>query len=623
MSSSRSVCRPLASLSRWRASAAGECARASAEFRRAWGADRVLLRLLGAFTVAQVVAMFWDQPSSYGWENDGVAPRDFFGGIAANLTPGAAHRYPLLHYLVIGLNVLWVVAADWTVALATGAPLRSIVISVPSMTLIALSTKALHHAMTCVSLLALGRIVRFTFGVRPSHHAVAFAMLNVSVAYYGRTTNVDAAYLMWVCLWVDRLLLWQRNGSRRQLTCLALFAAAAMATKDQAYAAFILPGLVFLLILPLRAPVSARAEHFRALAGAVAQGAAAYALLSGALFNPTGFVRRLALLAGPNSAGWRQYEPSIRGLATNAADLVSSESEFWWPWPVVLIGWFGVVLAPRWHRRPKLASDAERSLWSWLPLLSGISSTVAFTLLVGRSEHRFLLPLGFWLSAYVGLGMSVAIDRCRSVLRARAGASLARWVVTTLTALPIALAAFANAELWITQLYDPRRDVERFLARLQPASRVETYGLGVYLPRFGAPGALPYQVTRVSAAGSGVASPIPNVRDIEADYADLESRRPDVLVVPEGFANRFRVEHGQGFRNPVSAMTPFRQGRGALAFFRAALDDRLPNYRLLDIGRFRPPAWYDRLGGHAIAIHGSTGGRVWVLQRVGSRPLEP
>ena len=74
--------------------------------RRVWllaREDKQVTLLVGIFSALQVASALWDLPCMYGWENDGIAPRDLFGGLSANLTPGGAHRYPLFHYLLLGL----------------------------------------------------------------------------------------------------------------------------------------------------------------------------------------------------------------------------------------------------------------------------------------------------------------------------------------------------------------------------------------------------------------------------------------------------------------------------------------------------------------------------------------
>src|SRR5690606_28471061 len=115
-----------------------------------------------------------------------------------------------------------------------------VVMSVPSMTAIALLAKALHVAMACVALLALARVCRTCFSPGAARWAVLFAATNLSLSYYGRATNADGPYLMWTVLALDRLLLLAHSGKRTDYTWFAGFLAAGVATKDQAYASFVL-----------------------------------------------------------------------------------------------------------------------------------------------------------------------------------------------------------------------------------------------------------------------------------------------------------------------------------------------------------------------------------------------
>jgi len=59
----------------------------------AWlGEDRWAVRFVLAFGLVQAGVATWDLPSSWGWEVDGVAPRELWAGLADNLRPGARHR---------------------------------------------------------------------------------------------------------------------------------------------------------------------------------------------------------------------------------------------------------------------------------------------------------------------------------------------------------------------------------------------------------------------------------------------------------------------------------------------------------------------------------------------------
>lgn len=571
--------------------------------------DPFVGRLLIGFVVFELLWVGWDQPGFYGWENDGAAPRGFFQGIADNLLPGHAHRYPLFHYLLIGILCVPVLLIDLAVAGLSGVPLVDVVVSTPSMTAIAVLTKLLHLGMTGLGLLAAARIWTTLFDARSARWALAFTVTNTSVAYYGRVTNVDTAYLMWVVLAMDRLLLLRQRSGAYDYAALALFAAAALATKDPAYAPFALGAPIYLMLAPGlgRGAFAAREQHWRRLAQAVGLGLVFYAVLSGALFNPTGFVARMELLTGTNSQDWRQYPPTLQGLQQNLRDLIRWQDDFFWPMPVVISAWLGAVIAPWYAARlapPQSPSELGWRRWfSWMPLVFGLSSVATFTLLVGRAEHRFMLVLGYCLAGYAGVFADALVRLARHALTR--GLTLA-----TCSAL-LGLAIAQNFELGLTQLFDSRRDVERFLARLPEGTHVETYGLGVYLPRFN-PRAHGYSVSRVNAKAWGTPAPINGVQEVFDDFMDYRRRGAEVLVVPEGFLNRFTPPAAE---KASGAMDRYRSAPGAMRFFGHILTDSLPGYRRLEVGRLNPPDWYLALGGRLLRVHGSTGREVWVLLR--------
>ena len=208
---------------------------------RVWREDSVVGWIIVAFALSQLVAMGWDLPGSYGWENDGIAPREFFAGIGLNLTPGRGHRYPLLHNLVLGILSLPVLlpaalrAEDWSVH-----ALKQEMLAVPTMTGVSIIEKGLGFAMACVSILFLARMARRTVSVRAGRWAAVWAATSLFFAYYGRVSNLDCPYLMWTVLAMDRLLNVAETRQRRDYLWFGVFAGAAVATKDQAYAGFVL-----------------------------------------------------------------------------------------------------------------------------------------------------------------------------------------------------------------------------------------------------------------------------------------------------------------------------------------------------------------------------------------------
>ena len=205
------------------------------------GGDWTRAAIRIAFVGLSLAAIAWDLPSSFSWENDGVAPRDIFAGIAENLRPGSAFRYPLLHPLVLGLLCLPVLLpAALRAPSFRLADLQTAILAPAVMTACALIGRLVAISAALVALAALGRIAGRLAGRRASLWTEAFAAANFSFGYYARATNLDGPALMWTVLSIERLMRVGDGGDGRDLTLGAVFAALAIATKDQAFATYVL-----------------------------------------------------------------------------------------------------------------------------------------------------------------------------------------------------------------------------------------------------------------------------------------------------------------------------------------------------------------------------------------------
>jgi hypothetical protein len=570
--------------------------------------DRARAAIRIGFLALSLAAIAWDLPSSFSWENDGVAPRDIFAGVAQNLKPGTAFRYPLLHPLLLGVLCLPVLLPA-----ALRAPsfrmvdLQPAILAAPVMTACALIGRAVAIAAALVALAALGRIATRLAGRRVALWAEAFAAANFSFAYYGRATNLDGPALMWTALAVERLLRAGEESEARDLTAGAIFAALAVATKDQSYATFV-------LILPLAASGFARARAARGgvwiggLARAAGIAALVYGAASGALLNPSGFVTRLRTLGGPASGDYRAYTRDLAGIMANLHDLATGRERFWWPWPVVALAWVGVALAIARAAAGRDGDARRRSRIGLLgPLAAGGGCLVAFTLVVGRAEHRFLLPLGFWLSFYVGLALEAARTQ------AAAYSERLRSAVAGAAALLLAVSVVAPLELCASQWADGRRAVERWLEARAPSTTVETYGPLVYQPRFVEAAARGVRIARVGPEPVAARNPQAGMDERQGRIADVLSRGPDVVLVPEGFASGYLKDAPTGAGRVVPDVA--RRERADLEttmVVRAAVAGALPDYRLCFVAE-------PRLAWPFVTrqIHVSVGQRTWVLAREG------
>ncbi len=570
--------------------------------------DRTLGWIVVAFALSQLIAIGWDLPGSYGWENDGIAPRDFFAGIGVNLTPGQGHRYPLFHNALIGLLCVPILlpaalaAEKWTLP-----ALMEQVLTVPVMTGCSLVAKLVGLIMACVSLLIIARIARRTVSVEAGRWAAIWAATCLSFAYYGRVSNLDGPYLMWTALAIDRLLSVAETRKRRDYILFGVLAGAAVATKDQAYAGFVLPGLIFVLMLPLRSdrPFGPLLAHYRNAAIATLAGAMSLGFLGGAFFNPTGFVVRLRRLTGSASHDWMTYARTSQGVLGNVIDIGLGQEMFYWPWLVVALCWAGVGMAALGRGGEGIRARTFRLL----PLYAGLSSILFFTLVVARCEHRFVLPLGFWLAYYGGVASAALTSRLatKSGLACRSGQAA--------LAVLLLWAAGHSLEVHLTQRGDARNEVLAYLGRLDEGTLVETYGPLVHLPHFDVSDSSPYRLQRVSRRPIGERNPLIGAEEIDAPYGDVQVRQPDVLVVSECNAREFipRQLH-EGTAEPAVGKRA-QTDADAQAFFRSVLSDSLEGYEVALVAEPKIPAWAEALGAKPVQVHSSVGNRQWILLR--------
>jgi hypothetical protein len=561
--------------------------------------DRVVARITLAFCLFAFASSLWDLPSSFGWENDGIAPRDLFGGLANNLTPGSAHRYPLLHYVFVGVAAL----PALLIALLSGSDFSAVavqerVLSVPCMTAVSLVAKSISIAMSALTLATAARIARRTHSELAGRLAALSLALMASFSYYARTSNLDAPYVFWSFLALDRLLDLAESPNRRSYVIFGLLVAAAVATKDQAYAGFVLTAPGYLAAFTLRAsPSERRARVLGALSSALGA-IGGYAVFSGALFNPTGFLARIALLRGPNSQDFRVYEPTLAGRWANLEDLWLARSAHAWSTPLFALAAFGVVAAVA--RRLRDRSDARPSL---VPLVYCASHLIFFTLVVGRAQHRFALPAYAALSIYAGIGAAALLSWSPS-------ASFRRVAVVSLSAL-FAWNALRVLAISLVGFMDARSRVEALLERAAPGTRVETYGLTVYQPRFDRLSRV--HVTRVDpATNPRKRNPIRGLREVRAPYGAVNERAPDVIVVSDYFAERFVERESEAGRMTSAERTRAQSDADARLFFGQILAGELPGYRAREV-RPAVPEWLGLVVPYQ--VHGSLGGSYRYLER--------
>jgi hypothetical protein len=201
-------------------------------------------------------------------------------------------------------------------------------------------------------------------------------------------------YVFWFVLSCLFLVEAHRHGRVRDCVGFGITAAAAVATKDQAYALYVLPAL------HLAWRIGRSRQGAIALAAGAVAGVAVLALIFNVVFNYDGFRDHVDLVVGPASAGYRMFPATLAGEWTLAR--VTAAQVFW------TLGAPGVALVliafvPR-LRGPKAPAVPS---WVWLSALSYYVTLIA---VIGYVYDRFLLPVTTVLALAAAIGLRRIMD---------------------------------------------------------------------------------------------------------------------------------------------------------------------------------------------------------------------
>jgi hypothetical protein len=505
-----------------------------------------LLWILLVVGLVHAIGLGWGLPGSDGWDNDGVAPRDFLPGLAASFTWGRFYTYPPLHLAILAILTLPVTLVALARAPSTAlADVVSEMIKVPYMTAMSGIARAVALVMSLAIVVFIARIAEELrareLGIpgprlrdnarvrRAGYFAAAFAGVNASFAYYSKTSNLDVPQLFWstwALLTLTRAMTRQEPRLLRRAFALA---ALAVGTKDQAYALFLLSAPIG-LGLWLATDASAREHRSRILretAIAVAGAALLLAFVDGAIFNPKGFQARVSFLTGSASQDYVEYTSDWSGRVRLLGD-IARKFDRQYPFvlaPVVLLGLVRACIGA--SRRPARPSGWAPAL---LPLLAAISFTVTFNGTARRTDARFLISQAIVLAVYGGLGLDWIVFAPRRPLRIAGQA---------LMSVAMAKALFMCVSVDANMLADPRYDIEEWLAaHVRPGDTIETYGHNVYMPRL-APLA---HVIRVGPEPLDKRNRMDGVEEVQAPFEQADQRGARFIVLPTAWVWRYLVD---------------------------------------------------------------------------------
>lgn len=382
-----------------------------------------LVAAVMGLAVVFVAGIWWGAD----WALDEIPPGWVVAAVDARFANGWYSKYPPMHHYLIGLILSPTIIMDRIHAVMLRPE------SIPY--LMTVEERLLSVAMALVALVGIARLATTTLDRRHAWPAVVCAGLFLPFPYYAKTGNPDLPYVCWFVWSLVFFLDLYRNGRVRTATAFAITAAAAIATKDQAYGLYVLPA-VFLIWRFGRS-----AAGWKILLAGAAAGLAMLAVCFNLVFNYTGFREHLALITGDASVGYRMFPATWGGqwllAVTSAGQLLG------------MLGVAGLALillsiGSHQYRRAQTAFA--------LMLLFLLSYGVTFLAVVGYVYDRFLLPITTVLALSAAIGLRRLLDASSRRRAAHiAAALLMLWMAgraAAIDALMIGDSRFA-AERWL------------------------------------------------------------------------------------------------------------------------------------------------------------------------------
>jgi hypothetical protein len=559
-------------------------------------------KILALALLLRLAGLFWGLPGTDGWDDDGVAPRDFLPGALQTYLPGEHYTYPPLQLILLAIvsAPVWIARLAQAPDLSPAAVVATFIRHVPTMTALAVVGRMVSAGLSLGLLWNAAKIGEDLRGSKRAGAWVAAACaLNAVFSYYSQTTNLDGPYLfwgVWSLRWLIHAVVHDKPSALRRSLVLA---ALSVATKDQAYALFVMTVPATLVAWWLFDP-GAR-PRWPSIVREVAIGAAIalplLLLIDGAVTNPTGFHDRVRFLLGTASQDHAYYARTWEGRVNLLRDLARRFDDFY-PLvfaPISAAGLVAVIATP----------GARRRVAGLVPLFAAISFTIAFDMAARRTEHRFALPQSIMVGVYVGL----ALDALQTWLVGRAAGSRTRaWAFAVGAALLVAMGLFGCVAIDVAMFLDPRYEAEAWLrAHLRPGDHVEVYDNNVHLPRFPAEA----RVERVDTSPIASRNPLLYVEEVSDRFSNVEARRPDYIVVSDFWADKYLVDpevlKGLGLVPSPSQMAMSKE-TDSRAYFRALLAGDL-NYQRTHVSGWTSTFW------PRVDLHASLTREVWIFER--------
>lgn len=504
--------------------------------------NRALLAILAANFVLHSIGFTWGLPNKQSWAIDSVVPVGMLMGLVKGFSFGYSWHYPMVHllllsilcipvFIVAGFDVLSSHTAADVVKFFKGMKgmdpldivsnlnaLLNIEVYATAMMIIARSVTVLMSVLMVYFVYRAGKeLFNETAGI----FSALVLTFNISFSFYSHFENVDVPYMFWGMIAFYYLVRIIKHDESADYKKCAIFTALSYGTKDQAYAMFVVPLLVYIFFVPLLKRSFAEG-FFKALFRKnliifTLYSIVSFVIVENLLLNWNGFFKRIENLTGPNSKSYTSYTADPSGYTSMLKDLSDVFVRDAMPAVFTILAIAGVAYLVMQARKKETAFH-DRLVF----LYAIISFTIFFNFMALRAEMRFVLPQSVFASFYAGYAISVIREKLSGRLKPLFAAMLCALCLYGLY-YPMSI----NANL----LFDGRYEATEWMKKNIPdGTKMERYEGYAYLPQ------LPSNVREYQ---------------IKKDFLDIEKRKPEYIIISSSYYPRFftaEPEEGKGYK---------------------------------------------------------------------------
>ena len=408
------------------------------------------------------IGIGWGLPDFNGWAADELIPLRVLEGFEKGFVNGWHYKYPPVHFYLLTLvysPLLLLHKLHWIN-----------VYDLPTYTVLFYLGRGLTLLMSGGLLFIIYLCGREIFDNKSSLLTVAIASLSINYIYYSKTLNLDIPYLFWLMLSMLFYLRILKDHNLKDYLLFSLMAAVTVATKDQAYAFYLLTPLFIVWQhyrnLKQQQPEISFIQSLgdRKIKLSLAVGIGAFLLLHNVIFNLEGFFNHVNLIVGGNAKIKPRYEENIWGqLKMLKKTMTHLRFSMGWPfYTICLVGFFRYL--------PKIKQNFLLYCL-WIPV---VSYYLFFIALVLYNDVRYLMSIAIVLAFFGGKLLADWLNPLQGQFR------LKILVVTVLTIYTIAYGLTVN----VLMLQDSRYIAEAWMAENIPSTKI-VIGAGdrKYLPR--------------------------------------------------------------------------------------------------------------------------------------------